>query len=196
MRLAPRACLCFFALLYRSCTHWSKVWGTLMGMVSPISTSQRDTLHRAATNWKEVSSLRYPEEQGTQSCFCLGQADTERSHKKQLVFPTGRHLWNQDYILPYREQTLLERPWKNWGTQVWARLTPCLPVARAAPKGESRDPGREQEDTRGDLTLVLTQAGYGEPALLFLLLVLRLRSHLILYWLCISHLKPQCRLLE
>lgn len=92
MRLGPRACLCFFALLHRRCTHWGRVSGTLMGTVSPISTSQRDTRHREATNWKEVSSLRHPQEQGTQSCFCLGQAHKERSHQKQLVFPTGKHL--------------------------------------------------------------------------------------------------------
>lgn len=154
MRLGPRACLCFFALLHRRCTHWGRVSGTLMGTVSPISTSQRDTRHGEATNWKEVSSLRHPQKQGTQTCFCLGQADKERSHQKQFVFPTGKHLWNQDYIHPYREQMLLGWPWQNGGTQVWARLIPCLHVARAAPRGESRNPGREQEDRRGDLTLV------------------------------------------
>lgn len=34
--------------VHQRCTHWSRVWGTPMGMVSPISTSQHDTLHRAA----------------------------------------------------------------------------------------------------------------------------------------------------
>lgn len=85
---------------------------------------------------------------------------------------------------------------KGRGTQVFEQNSfSALPVAQAAPKGERGNLEREQELTRGSLTLVLVQTSYRESALHFLSLLLWLRPHLIPDWLCISHFQPGCRLL-
>lgn len=178
MRLDPRACLYFFAILevYALEQELGSTGG--YGGLCPHLQLYNHQLER---NTKPQISTR-----AGHSVPILLEPGRYREFSSK---PIGFSHWK---AILSGEKCALERL-RN--PSFWPKFTPNLPVARAAPKGERGNLGREQDHTWGSLTLVLVLTGYGESALHFLLLLLRLRSHLVLDWLYISHWQPQCRLL-
>lgn len=178
MRLDPRARLCFFAALEQEL-------GYTGGCGGPCP--QLPALHHTWSSQQLERDIKPKISTGAgHSVLILLEPGRYRVFVKANWFSLlGKH--------PFREKMYLE---KVEITKFLSKILSQPSCGKSSSKRRERQPrkGTEKQE-RGSLTLVLGQTGYEESALHFLLLLLRLRSHLILYWLCISHLQPQCRLL-